>query len=184
MNIATTQGLLDGLFHSLSSPLVATIIGLAIVTIGVGFLIRGVSHDIRPRYIRTPRLLSDNEIDFAGQLRAICPPDLMICPQVAIAALVDVAEHVTEPRGARNAYAQCYADFVLCRAETFEIVGIIEVDDRTHGQAHRRKRDERLDAIYKSIGLPVAHVIAKKTGRYTARDAEVAIDAIRHQQRA
>jgi hypothetical protein len=175
---------LQSFFRGLATPSVAIIIGLAVAVIVGAALLRSLIQDRRPRYVRTARLLTDNEADFARRLREICPKDLFICPQVAISALVGVAEHFTDRRAARNSYSQCFADFVLCRADTFEVVGIIEVDDRTHGLAHRKARDERLDAIYKVIGLPVTHVVAKKTGRYSARDAELAIEEIWRQQKA
>lgn len=149
-------------------------------------LIRAIAYgrrDLRPLYIRKP-LLTENELDFVRQLRAVCPPDVIVCPQVALSALVDVAEHVIERRAARNCYSQCYADFVLCRAESYDVIGIIELDDRTHERAHRRARDQRLNAMYASIALPVAHVPARRTGRYTTRDAQTAIDELRRQSAA
>jgi hypothetical protein len=81
-----------------------------------------------------------------------------------LSALIDVAEHVVERRAARNCFSQRYADFVLCTAGTYDIIGIIELDDRTHEREHRRLRDQRLDAVYAVIGLPVVHVQARRTG--------------------
>lgn len=166
----------------LSVPL--TVLGLLLAIASVVVLLRAIYRDRSPSYVRTARLLSENELDFVRQLRAICPKDWIVCPQVAISALVEVAAHVRDRRAARNCYSQRYADFVLCCSDTYDIVGIIELDDRSHHQAHRRARDERLDTIYQSIGLPIAHVPARKTGRYTTKDAEVALEAIRRQRRS
>lgn len=179
MNASSVQQLLNRVFGALPTSL---IIGV-IVLVAIAILVRVVAQirrDRLPQYVRKP-LLTENELDFARQLRAVCPPELVICPQVALSALIDVAAHVAERRAARNRFAQRYADFVLCSAESYDIIGIIELDDRTHERAQRRERDLRLDAIYASIGLPVTHVQARRTGRYTPRDAEAAIGDLRRQ---
>ncbi|MGC3971594.1 MAG: DUF2726 domain-containing protein [Pirellulales bacterium] len=179
MNIATLQEQLQRVFGSLPTSLIVGVVVLIVFAIVVRVISQAQCARL-PQYVRKP-LMSENELDFLRQFRAICPSDIVVCPQVALSALIDVADHVVERRAARNGYAQCFADFVICRAETYDVLGIIELDDRTHTREHRRKRDQRLDAIYGMIGLPVVHVAARKTGRYTTRDAEQALSDLRRQ---
>lgn len=52
------------------------------------------------------------------------------------------------------------ADFVLCHPETGRALLVIELDDKSHGRADRKDRDEFIDQACASAGLPILHVRA------------------------
>jgi hypothetical protein len=57
---------------------------------------------------------------------------------------------------------------VLYDSHTTAIVAAIELDDRTHDHADRRKRDRFLDAVLNSTGVPLLRIRA--SARYRCQD--------------
>ncbi|WP_170167468.1 DUF2726 domain-containing protein [Amphritea balenae] len=60
-----------------------------------------------------------------------------------------------------NAISAKHFDFVLCKIDDLTPVAVIELDDKSHNQNHRQKRDELLKKICKQTGLPMLQVPAK-----------------------
>lgn len=60
-----------------------------------------------------------------------------------------------------NSISAKHFDFVLCTTDDLPPVAAIELDDKTHNQKHRQKRDELLKGICKQSGLPLIGVPAK-----------------------
>jgi very-short-patch-repair endonuclease len=50
-----------------------------------------------------------------------------------------------------------HVDFVLCLAADLKPVLVIELDDASHKLAHRAERDQLVDRILQSVGIPVMH---------------------------
>ena len=55
-----------------------------------------------------------------------------------------------------------HIDFVLCDAESYEVVAAIELDDRSHERRARRVRDLFIDGALTAAGIPVLHVPAQR----------------------
>jgi hypothetical protein len=110
-------------------------------------------------YARTATLLSTAEQEFfTAALRAI-PSDMLLFPQVRLAGLV----HTTERQPQRKKYdfyriQAKTVDFVLCDARTTTPRLVIELDDSSHHRAERQKRDDFVDDVLASVGLPILHV--------------------------
>lgn len=119
----------------------------------------------RPRYRRHP-VMTANEREFHGRLVAACP-DCQIWPQVPLLALM-------RPEGKEGSRAFWIAfrrisnlrvDWVIAR--DFEILAIIELDDRTHDARRDAERDKILKACgyrvvrFASHRKPDPHEIAK-----------------------
>ncbi len=60
-----------------------------------------------------------------------------------------------------NAISAKHFDFVLCKTDDLTPVAVIELDDKSHNQKHRQKRDELLKKICKQTGLHMLQVFAK-----------------------
>jgi very-short-patch-repair endonuclease len=78
-------------------------------------------------------------------------PEHIVLAQVAIAQLLEVNE-VPNRRAVFNRYRQLVADFVVC-TRAFEVVAVIELDDRTHQNPGRASADERKSAALGAAGL-------------------------------
>ena len=73
-----------------------------------------------------------------------------------------------------NKVACKHFDYVLCDAK-LRIVAAIELDDATHGQKARRKRDRFVDWACKSAGVPLVRFVPEK--EYDKRTIRRRIDA-------
>ena len=78
-------------------------------------------------------------------------PDHIVLAQVAIAQLLEVND-VANRRAVFNRYRQLVADFVVC-TRAFEVVAVIELDDRSHQNPGRADADERKSAALGAAGL-------------------------------
>lgn len=54
-------------------------------------------------------------------------------------------------------------DFALCDPRTFEIVGVIELEDASHGRDSRRKHDRFVDEALTSAGVPFVRIAAQRS---------------------
>ena len=56
-----------------------------------------------------------------------------------------------------------HVDFVLCDLKTLEVLVVIELDDSSHGEASREKRDEFLDKALAAAGVHIVHIAAQRS---------------------
>lgn len=109
-------------------------------------------------------LLSAAELRFFKCLQTVAPADCYVACKVRLADILMVGQQV-KPKDQPKAFNRIkskHADFVLCDTSTFRILGVVELDDRSHQRADRRARDEFFDLSLKSAGLPVLRVRASR----------------------
>jgi hypothetical protein len=70
--------------------------------------------------------------------------------------------------GAFNRISGKHADFVICASDTFRVVGVVELDDKSHRGESRQRRDQFLDAAFAAAGIPVLHIPAQRS--YSIQD--------------
>jgi len=114
----------------------------------------GATETEQPSY-KAKALLTDNELEFLIRLESAVP-ELRICPQVAMGAILDPAvSRKHDPKRyfkLRGAFAQNIIDFVAMDRRSGAIIAIIELDDRTHSVEKDAKRDAMLSSAgYRSI---------------------------------
>jgi very-short-patch-repair endonuclease len=56
-----------------------------------------------------------------------------------------------------------HADFVICSSDTFRVIGVVELDDKSHRGETRQRRDQFLDAALAAAGIPVLHIPAQRS---------------------
>jgi len=106
------------------------------------------------------QLLTANERAFSAALRQALPAGSVLMVQVALNRVVEVrnprrGDSWRDPRW--NRIAQKSLDFVVMRSSDARPVVAIELDDASHERPERRRRDELLDAVLASAGLPIIH---------------------------
>ena len=122
-----------------------------IVLILLLLLATGLFKKLRPwqSYLRPQPILTPNEREFYHRLtRAL--PNHPVFPQVAFSALIAVDGQISgrQQFAIRRRFGWKYADFVICRPYTLDVLLLIELDDRTHDAGSDRQRD----AITKAAG--------------------------------
>lgn len=60
--------------------------------------------------------------------------------------------------GARGRIKSRHVDFLVCNRATTEPILAIELDGKSHLDARRQDRDQFVDRLYESIGLPIKHI--------------------------
>ena len=138
------------------------ILGLVIVAI---FLLKvGLSNASSKRkvfkdnvynYSAKNLLMTRTEAEFFIKLDQVVKGRYYVFPQVHLSALLD---HQIKGQDWRYAFRHINGksvDFVLCDRVTLRPTYAIELDDLTHEQADRRKRDIEVERIFKEANLPI-----------------------------
>jgi very-short-patch-repair endonuclease len=126
---------------------------------------------VRKRYdlhafVKKP-LLTDNEREFYGRLRRALP-EYTLLTQVSMGALVDIGASVSDRFRVRlrEMFNRKIVDFVVCD-QNFNVVALIELDDRTHVAQKDALRDTLTNRAgyvtlrYESKTKPSAQKIAE-----------------------
>lgn len=118
-------------------------------------------------------LLSRGEGAFYRALRAAVRGEHLIAFKVRLADLITCRDSAWEA-GFGHLIARQHIDFVLCDWKTTEILVAVELDDRSHELARRRRRDKFLNDALGAAGIPLVRFRA--AARY---DAAVVAAALR-----
>lgn len=109
---------------------------------------------------------------FYRVLRAAVARRCHIAFKARLADLVTCGDAAWE-QGFGHLIARHHVDFVLCDYRTMEVVSAIELDDRSHAKRSRQRRDQFLDDVLASAGIPLVRI--KATARYQKIEIEQAI---------
>ena len=145
-------------------PLIAT--ALFVFLIVVWFLFRRESPF---PYEPAKALLTAGERAFSRVLYEAVGGDFQICHKVRLADVIVVRPGTSNKHRMRcfGRISSKHLDFVLCDPDTFAILAVVELDDRSHREASRRERDAFIDEAITAAGLPILHVPAQRS--YSAR---------------
>lgn len=152
-----------------------TFLFLGLMLIILGLLLRylkaGEARTSPDSIYKKKALLTANEKEFFERLTQALP-GYRVFPQVAMGALIAVS--VDEGRSvlkARSRFAQKIVDYVVCD-ERLNVLGLIELDDRTHVST----KDAARDALTRSAGYWTLRYQSKAKPSMTqiARDVRAA----------
>ncbi len=124
-------------------------------------------------YQQRTSLLTRAEQDFFEILRSVTPSGFIVYPQMRLASIVDVLPSARRNYAHFNRIQAKCVDFVLCDERTTAPRLVVELDDSSHNRAYRRQRDQFVDAVLASAGLPILHVRWQR--QYQAAEIEAAI---------
>lgn len=90
----------------------------------------------------------------------------LVQKKLEIQCKVRLADIFYTPRGTNishfNRIAGKHIDFLLCEPTTMKPVLGIELDDSSHNKPNRQQRDNFIDDVFKTTGLPLLHLPAKQ----------------------
>lgn len=116
---------------------------------------RKVFKDNVYNYSAKSLLMTRTEAEFFTKLDMAVRERYYVFPQVHLSALLD---HKIKGQDWRFAFRHINGksvDFVLCDRATLRPTYAIELDDLTHEQSDRRKRDIEVERIFKEANLPL-----------------------------
>jgi very-short-patch-repair endonuclease len=123
-------------------------------------------------YGKKDDFLSPAELSFFRVLKSELPAAWHLITKVNLADLIFVRQPHRN-QGASNRINRKHVDFVICDAGTMEPLLGIELDDASHDRQDRQERDEFVDKVFETAGLPLLHVKASRGYQTTALMAEV-----------
>jgi len=156
--------MVDQLTSAIVAILVAVVIILGLAEV-FAFVRRGPRkvfslRSEKARYCRG-RFLSANEREFLSNLDRVVGARYRVFAQVRLADLVDVEGPKTARFDMMRLVFAKSVDFVVCDRATLDPVMILEVDDRSHDVAERRRRDVLVDRVCAEAGLRLVRVRAR-----------------------
>ena len=113
-----------------------------------------------PAFTRRNDFFSASESSFYEILCRLCPEHTVFA-KVRLADLVRVQASGREFWQRFNSICGKHVDFVVCDEQLAPVVAI-ELDDSSHREAERLKRDKFVDSVLQTASLPIVHVPAKR----------------------
>jgi hypothetical protein len=111
-----------------------------------------------PWPVAAKNLLTERERSLYQRLLDLYPEHKLFV-QVALSQLIDVPEGHPERMAIRNQFSQLVADFVLCRSN-LSVIAVVELDDRSHERADRRRTDARKNKALADAGIRLVRIPA------------------------
>lgn len=126
-------------------------------------------------YVRIGNLFSPAERSFYGVLMQAIANRYIVFGKIRVADLIKPRPGLTpsERTSALNRISAKHVDFALCDPATLAIVGVIELDDKSHQAERRKDRDTFVDAALNAAGVPILHVPAQKSYSTTEVSAQI-----------
>lgn len=112
----------------------------------------------------TGPLFTPAERSFLGVLEQVLDNRYRVFGKVRLGDLVKPAKGLSKSRSATasNKVRQKHVDFVICSATDLTVMGVVELDDQSHGRKDRAFRDAFVDEALATAKIPIAHFSAKK----------------------
>lgn len=109
-------------------------------------------------------LFTPAERSFLGVLEQALDEQYRVFGKVRLGDLVKPAKGLSKSKRttALNKINQKHLDFVICSATNLAVVGVVELDDQSHGREDRAGRDVFVDQALAGSKIPVARFSAKQ----------------------
>lgn len=102
--------------------------------------------------------LSDAEASFYHLIKDMMGEYLTICPKVALSNIFYIPRTHEKYQVYLNKIDRKNVDFLICEPKTMRPRFAIELDDSSHKRDDRIERDEFVDVVFKTVGLPLVRV--------------------------
>ena len=137
-----------------SQSLTLLIIGVVCIIVLVVFLTRSI---YRQPYKQAVSLLTPAEQRFYKALIPAVRNHAIVTFKVRVADVVNVKKGYSKRLFWRHfsQISQKHFDFVLVDKQSFQVLCAIELDDKSHNQKERRKRDKFLNKVMAQTRIPL-----------------------------
>jgi len=122
-------------------------------------------------------LFTPAERSFLGVLDQVLDKRYRVFGKVRLDDLLKPAKGIPQSSltTALNKIRQKHVDFVVCSATNLAVIGVIELDDKSHGRKDRVERDRFVDQACASASIPLVRFEAQKG--YRLEDVRVSLAA-------
>ncbi len=160
-----------------NSPWFFPILFILIIVVVLKGILRSRSRG-KPSYERRDPLFSPAERSFLGVLEQILGKDYRIIGKVRMADIIRPRRGLSSGlvRSALNRITSKHVDFAVCDPKTLQVVGVIELDDSSHDEAGRQRRDRFVEAALSSAGVPLVRIPAQRA--YTPAEVRLRVSVL------
>jgi hypothetical protein len=149
-------------------PKLILVVALSFVALALlgGFRILAANGRGRPgSYFRRESLFTPAERAFLGVLEAALPAGVRVLGKVPLGEIFGVraAGDPGERQAARNYIGRRHVDFLLVRADTLVPLAGVVLDDPARTSADRRDGEAVVDHAFRSAGLPLVRIRARRS---------------------
>lgn len=109
-------------------------------------------------YKKKPFLLNIPERQFFEELQKMLPEKYIAYPQIVLGSIVDVKSGVRSFKKYHSKINKKTIDFVVFDKKYLQPVLGIEYDGKTHERSDRIERDNFVDDVFQTVGLPILHI--------------------------
>jgi ssDNA-binding Zn-finger/Zn-ribbon topoisomerase 1 len=119
--------------------------------------------EVTYKYKKIDRIVSPAERSFLGVLNQVLDDSVIVLTKVRVADVLTPIPTANRSywKKAFNSISSKHFDFVLCKADDLTIICAVELNDKSHAEAERKKRDEFIRKACSSASLPLIEVPAK-----------------------
>ena len=137
---------------------------LAVVAALVILKMKQPTADDELGFARKDVLFTPAERSFLGVLEQALDSRYRVFGKVRLGDIVKPAKGLSNSKRttAQNKVNQKHVDFVICAASDLAVVGVVELDDKSHERDDRAGRDQFVDRALADAKIPVIHFSAKK----------------------
>ena len=155
---------------------IAVVVVVIAVLLFLVWLKRQLSGEAALPYRPVPSLLTLAEgVFYRALLSAVAGMPVVVLAKVRLADLVEIPRGTESHQSHRARVQSKHVDFVLCELQTLRPLLVIELDDSSHHRRDRMERDAFVDAVMRTIGLPIWHVPC--AGKYSVPDLREGVAA-------
>jgi hypothetical protein len=153
------------MFHSLLPLVIIIVIFLVIAAVIKTVLAKHAQEPQSFPYEKERVLFSPAERSFLGVLEQAVNGRYRFMGKVRLADVVRVKGGMNRSawQNAFNRIRGKHVDIMACDPLTLSIQFVVELDDSTHGQSRRQTRDQFVDNVLRTVGIPVVHFIVKRS---------------------
>ena len=143
---------------------------MLVLCIVFGLLLGFINKSNGYSYTKIGPLFTAAERSFLGVLQLACPSHVVVMGKVRIADVLKPAKGLGRKHWqiAFNKISAKHFDFVLCDANDFSVIAVIELDDASHKKAKCHLRDVFVEGACESAGLTLHRF--KASAKYTVED--------------
>ena len=135
------------------------------IIISFGIIIKAIASDSGTqktstlyRYNRKYAIMTEREQEFYKKLKLICGDSILIFPQIHLSNLFFHNVKGQNFKAAFKFINRLSVDFVLVDSRNFKTLMAIELDDSTHDEQERIRRDLIVNDIFKKANFPLLRV--------------------------
>ena len=110
------------------------------------------------RYNRKYNIMTEREVEFYKKLKHVCGENILIFPQIHLSNLFFHNVKGQNFKAAFKFINRLSVDFVLVDSRNFKTLMAIELDDSTHNEQERIRRDLIVNDIFKKANFPLLRV--------------------------